>query len=80
MDLVRIIYELRQERERILAMIDVLERRGARPPSPPRKRRGRQPMNSTDRQEVSRRMKLYWEKRKQEQFAILDADRPTVGD
>ncbi len=80
MDLYRIIHELRRERERVLAMIESLERAGSDPSRIPRKRRGRKPMNGAERQEVSRRMKLYWEKRKKEQSAILEPNSPTVGD
>jgi hypothetical protein len=80
MDLIRIIEELRRERERVHAMIEALERRGSAGENPLRRRRGRKPMNGAERQEVSRRMKLYWEKRKQTQSGILEANSPTVGD
>ena len=80
MDLIRIIQELRRERERVLAMIEAIERGNSGYGQPLRKKRGRKPMNSTERQEVSRRMKLYWEKRKQAQSAILDVKSPVVGD
>jgi len=80
MDLIQIIYELRRERERILAMIEALERGGSGQTKTARKRRGRKPMNGAERQEVSRRMKLYWEKRKKGESAIVKANSPTVGD
>lgn len=80
MDLIQIIYELRRERERILSMIEALERGGSGQPKTNGKRRGRKPMNGAERKEVSRRMKLYWEKRKQDQSAIVEANSPTVGD
>ena len=73
MDLIQIIYELRRERERILAMIEALERGGSGNAKTNGKRRGRKPMNGAERQEVSRRMKQYWEKRKQGQSAILES-------
>jgi hypothetical protein len=75
MDLNRIIQELHRERERVLAMIQSLERMdpASRAPtrSRARKRPGRRPMNSAERQEVSRRMKLYWEQRKQQPSANI---------
>ncbi len=80
MDLYSIIQELRRERERIHAMIESLERVGPGPARLLRRRRGRKPMNGAERKEVSRRMKLYWEKRKQDQSGILEPNRPTVGD
>jgi hypothetical protein len=80
MDLIQIIHELRRERERILTMIEALERGGSGQTKTKGKRRGRKPMNGAERQEVSRRMKLYWEKRKQDQSAIVEANSPTVGD
>ena len=72
MDLIQIIYELRRERERVLALIEALERGGPRQFKTRGKRRGRKPMNGAERQEVSRRMKLYWEKRKKGESAIVD--------
>jgi hypothetical protein len=87
MDLNGIIQELLRERERIQAMIQALERadparlgKTAGPPGRrPHKRRGRKPMNGAERQEVSQRMKLYWEKRKQQASATIDVIRPDAG-
>jgi hypothetical protein len=80
MDLIRIIQELRRERERVLAMIDAVERGVSGYAKPLRKKRGRKPMNGVERQEVSRRMKLYWEQRKQNQSGILETNSSVVGD
>jgi len=76
MDLNRIIQDLLRERARINAIIESLEHMD--PPlsiksktvaKRPVKRRGRKPMNSVERQEVSVRMKEYWEKRRREETA-----------
>lgn len=80
MDLIQIIHELRRERERVLALIEALERGGPGQVKTKGKRRGRKPMNGAERQEVSRRMKLYWEKRKKGESAIVKTNSPTVGD
>jgi hypothetical protein len=70
MDLYRIISELVQERDRLARIIESLEEippvGSKAPPRPPAKRRGRKSMDGKGRQEVSRRMKLYWEKRRNE--------------
>jgi hypothetical protein len=70
MDLYRIISELVQERDRLARIIESLEGippAGKAVPRPPAKRRGRKSMDSQGRKEVSERMKLYWEKRRNEQ-------------
>jgi hypothetical protein len=70
MDLYRIISELVQERDRLARIIESLEgipATGKAVPRPPVKRRGRKSMDGKGRKEVSERMKLYWEKRRNEQ-------------
>jgi len=70
MDLYRIISELVQERDRLARIIESLEgipAAGRAVPKPPAKRRGRKSMDNKGRKEVSERMKLYWEKRRNEQ-------------
>jgi hypothetical protein len=86
MDLNRIIQELHRERERVRAMIESLERMDPASPSTYgmrsgrlHKRRGRKAMGGAERQEVSRRMKLYWEQRKQQPSANIKDIRPPVG-
>jgi ribosomal protein S12 methylthiotransferase accessory factor YcaO len=76
MDLNRIIQELLSERARISAIIESLERmhpahggKSKAEAKRPVKRRGRKPMNSAERQEVSQRMKEYWEKRRRDAAA-----------
>ncbi len=65
MDILRIIEELRAERDRLDGIILALERFGREKdlvPGP--KRRGRKFMDKKGRQEVSERMKRYWESRR----------------
>jgi hypothetical protein len=65
MDIDRVIEQLRAERKRLDGIIETLERLGKDgqiPPAP--KRRGRRFMTEKARQEVSTRMKRYWERRK----------------
>jgi len=67
MDLIRIIQELRQERDKLDAIINSLEQLkgpdSMRPQFAPG-RRGRRSMDAAGRLEVSRRMKKYWENRR----------------
>ncbi len=69
MDLYKAIQELYAEKERleriIKALEDLQERSAMLPELPePTKRRGRKSMSSKERQQVSRRMKEYWEQRR----------------
>jgi hypothetical protein len=69
MDLFRAIQDLYAEKEkleRVIASLEQLQSSGvsAAPLPQPVKRRGRKSMNSKERQEVSKRMKKYWESRR----------------
>lgn len=74
MDLIKIIYDLRQEREKLQAIISSLEQlqlpglsasySSQASSSQASRRRGRRSMDAAGRLEVSRRMKQYWEKRR----------------
>ncbi len=69
MDLYKAIQELYAEKEkleRVIASLEELQRTaGAVPPIPKGdKRRGRKSMSPKERQEVSARMKRYWEGRR----------------
>ena len=63
MDLTTTIAELRREKEKLVRVISSLEelQSGATIAAP---RRGRKPMNAKQRQEVSARMKQYWQARR----------------
>jgi hypothetical protein len=65
MDLYRIIGELVEERNRLQRIIESLEAMNEDTPKP-RTARGRKTMDDSARREVSKRMKLYWEKRRGE--------------
>jgi len=72
MDLYKAIQELYAEKEkleRVIASLEELQRTaGAVPPLPKAgKRRGRKSMSPKERQEVSARMKRYWETRRGEE-------------
>ena len=69
MDLYKAIQDLYAEKEkleRVIASLEELQRTaGSVPVLPqPAKRRGRKSMNSTERQEVSERMRKYWASRR----------------
>ena len=72
MDLIKIIHDLRQERDKLAAIISSLEQlqgTGTSVPQSHTSRRGRRSMDAAGRLEVSRRMKQYWEnRRKQGEF------------
>jgi hypothetical protein len=72
LDLIKIIHDLRQERDKLIAIISSLEQlqdNGASVPQSHTTRRGRRSMDAAGRLEVSRRMKQYWEnRRKQGEF------------
>jgi hypothetical protein len=69
MDLLKIIQDLRQEREKLDTIIHSLEQlqgdAPARVPTPAN-RRGRRSMDAAGRLEVSRRMKKYWDNRRKQ--------------
>ena len=70
MDLYKAIQDLYAEKEkleRVIASLEELQRTaGSVPVLPkPAKRRGRKSMNSSERQEVSERMRKYWASRRQ---------------
>jgi hypothetical protein len=73
MDLYRIIRELVQERDRLQRIIESLEE--VKPSDELQrplegKRRGRKSMDRAAREEVSQRMKNYWEQRRAERNAL----------
>jgi hypothetical protein len=72
LDLIKIIHDLRQERDKLIAIISSLEQLQGSGPSVSQNqtaRRGRRSMDAAGRLEVSRRMKQYWEnRRKQGEF------------
>jgi len=70
MDLYKAIQDLYAEKEkleRVIASLEELQRTAGALPSAPRpvRRRGRKSMSPEERQEVSERMKKYWEGRRQ---------------
>jgi hypothetical protein len=78
MDIVKALRELYNEKKRLDAAIALLEARkkaGVIPTTTKngKGRRGRKTMSSAERQEVSKRMTLYWEARR----AKLEATAPT---
>jgi hypothetical protein len=69
MDLYKAIQNLYAEKEKlehVIASLEELQRTAGAPIGIPSsgKRRGRKSMNSTERKEVSERMKKYWESRR----------------
>ncbi len=72
MDLYKAIQDLYAEKEkleRVIASLEELQRNaGNMPALPPKlsKRRGRKSMDSSERQEVSERMRKYWASRREE--------------
>jgi NADH:ubiquinone oxidoreductase subunit E len=70
MDLYKAIQELYEEKarlERVIASLEELQKTaGALPEPASPKRRGRKSMNAKERQEVSARMKKYWEDRRKQ--------------
>jgi hypothetical protein len=70
MDLYKAIQDLYAEKEkleRVIASLEELQRTAGSLPALPKpvKRRGRKSMNSSERQEVSERMRKYWAGRRQ---------------
>ena len=83
MDLYKAIQDLYAEKEkleRVIASLEELQRTAGSVPLLPKaaKRRGRKSMNSSERQEVSERMRKYWasrrEKRQTEQAMSEKSD------
>ncbi len=77
MDLYKAIQDLYAEKEkleRVIASLEELQRSAADLSTLPKpsRRRGRKSMNPKERQEVSERMKRYWETRRQQR----DEDTP----
>jgi hypothetical protein len=75
MDLYRIIRELVLERDRVAQIIRSLEEHSSAGKGGKRgmaERRGRKPMDRAARQQVSERMKRYWENRRAERDGKLD--------
>jgi hypothetical protein len=71
MDLYKAIQDLYAEKEkleRVIASLEELQRTAGSVPALPKpaKRRGRKSMNSSERQEVSERMRRYWASRREE--------------
>ena len=69
MDLYKAIQQLYEEKERlerVIASLEELQRTASDVPilPPATKRRGRKSMTAAERQEVSARMKKYWESRR----------------
>ncbi len=64
MDLYGALRELYDEKKKLDFAIMALESRLVTRHAPALKRRGRKSMNETERLEVSRRMRAYWESRK----------------
>jgi hypothetical protein len=69
MDLYKAIQDLYTEKEkleRVIASLEELQRTAGELPDVPKvaRRRGRKSMNAEERQEVSERMKRYWESRR----------------
>jgi hypothetical protein len=80
LDLIKIIHDLRQERDKLEAIIASLEQlQGFGTPVSQYQtaRRGRRSMDAAGRLEVSRRMKQYWENRRKEgPFAVASSGGP----
>jgi hypothetical protein len=71
MDLYKAIQDLYAEKEkleRVIASLEELQRTAGSVPILPKpaKRRGRKSMNSSERQEVSERMRKYWASRREQ--------------
>ena len=71
MDLYKAIQDLYAEKEkleRVIASLEELQRTAGSVPALPKpvKRRGRKSMNSSERQEVSERMRKYWASRREQ--------------
>lgn len=69
MDLTKTIEDLRREKEKLERVIASLEELRAAAEVPVKRRRGRKFMSLAERQEVSARMKIYWENRRNQRRA-----------
>ena len=69
MDLTKTIEELRRDKEKLEQVIASLETLRATGEVPVRKRRGRKSMSLKERQEVSARMRRYWQDRHKQRRA-----------
>jgi len=70
---IRALHEEKKRIDRLIAVLEELERAGDRQPTGSRKRRGRKTMTAEERRQVSERMKRYWAQRKQgEQAGVAD--------
>jgi hypothetical protein len=75
MDLYKAIQDLYAEKEkleRVIASLEELQRTSVELPQLPKglRRRGRKSMTAKERQEVSERMKKYWESRRRQQHGM----------
>ncbi len=82
MDLYKAIQELYAEKEkleRVIASLEELQRTAGEPPEilKPSRRRGRKSMSPKERQEVSERMKRYWESRRRQGSEPGDKPEPS---
>jgi hypothetical protein len=65
---IRDLYEEKKRLDRVIASLEEMQRNAAaQPATAPEKKRGRKSMNAQARQEVSERMKRYWEARRRNQ-------------
>jgi hypothetical protein len=83
MDLYKAIQDLYAEKdrlERVIASLEELQRSAGSLPdvSKPSRRRGRKSMSPEERQEVSERMKKYWESRRQGGDGLADGPMPDL--
>jgi len=85
MDLYKAIQDLYAEKEkleRVIASLEELQRTAGELPELPKpaKRRGRKSMNAQERQEVSERMKRYWESRRRRSGGETKPAEPQTAD
>lgn len=66
------LYEEKRRLDRVIASLEEMQRNAATLPNMivPEKRRGRKSMDPQARQEVSERMKRYWETRRKQEQAL----------
>lgn len=75
MDVLKMIQDLLDERNRIDATIAKLEAlREQRAATPAASRRGRKAMSPTEREEVSRRMRNYWDQRRAALVPVVETE------
>ena len=74
---IRALHEEKKRIDRLIAVLEELQRSSDRQPAASKRRRGRKTMSAEERRQVSERMKRYWAQRKQrEQAAMADAASP----